>query len=116
MTNKYVKFILEHSAEFMAKGADKIQELETEMSGAEGKEKKKALDEFLQDEVAKAIRAWDIPQVPNAIEDAYVDPIVINFIDSYIPIISQGLYDVILKGLKKVGSGLDAAADNLQEN
>ena len=116
MTNKYVKFVLEHSSEFMAKGADKIQELEIEMAGAEGKEKKKALDEFLESEVEKAIKAWDIPQIPNSIEDTCVDPMTIKFINSYVPMMSQGLYDVVLKGLTKVSSGLDAAAETLHKS
>lgn len=115
MTNKYVKFILEHSADFMAKGAEKMQELETKMAGAEGKEKKKALDEFLKAEVKTAIENWNIPQVPDVIEDKYLDPVTISFINSYIPVISQGLYDVVLKGLKKTGNALENASETLTE-
>lgn len=114
MTNKVLQYVLENSAEFTAKTAQKIQELEEEMKGAEGKEKKAALDKFLMGEVEKAIKAWDIPQVPNVIEDAYVDPMTIKLINSYIPMFSQGVYNVVLKGLIKVGDAFENVSDKLE--
>lgn len=113
--NKLVVVLLENTADLIQQGADKIQEFETSMKGLDGGVKKAALDEFLKGKVAELIKNWNIKQVPDIIEDNYLDPATIELINSYVPSISQSVYNVALKGLNKVSNVMEDISEKIEE-
>lgn len=115
MTNKYVKFLCEHVSDFIEIAADKIQELETSMVGSTGTEKKTALDTYLIAKATTLIENWDIPQIPDSIEDKFIDPAFIAFVSKYIPVLSQGVYNIALKGLTKLSNVAGTVAEKIEE-
>lgn len=107
MTNKLLELLLENTGRLIEQAHAKMQELELEMEGAKGSEKKEQLDNFLKKEVEELIRGWNIKNVPDIIEDNYLDPATIYLINSYVPTISQPVYDVAIKGIKKANRKLE---------
>lgn len=101
MTNKLTEFFLAHFPQIIEMAKDKIEELEKSMTGAEGQAKKEALDAFMLDKIAELIRNWDIPQVPNIIENNYLDPATIKMVEIYLPKITQGVYNTLTANFKK---------------
>jgi hypothetical protein len=114
MTNNLVKLLLENAGNLIEQAHAKMQALETEMAGAKGTEKKKVLDDYLKGKVSELIKGWDIPQVPNVLEDNYLDPATIALIDAYIPTISQPVYNVAMAGIKKVNAELTGLEEKLE--
>lgn len=115
MTNKLLKILLENTGNLIEQAHIKMQELETEMQGAKGSEKKDALDNFLKEKVEELIKNWNIKNVPDIIEDNYLDPATIALINSYIPSISKPVYDVAIKGIKKIDNKLEDLAETIEE-
>lgn len=104
--NKAIEFLFEHFPEIAEETRKQMQSVEETMTGEEGKEKKKEVDNRIIDFSANLIRQWDIPQVPNFIEDPFLDPMTIKALEIYIPQLTQGLYDVGIKGIKKINNEL----------
>lgn len=102
MNNKVLEFMLKNFPEIQVFVAGKIQEIEDTMVGAKGLEKKTELDRQAIAYVSGLIIAWDIPQVPNIIENNILDPAVIKTIELYLPQITQVIYDIGVTGIKKI--------------
>lgn len=102
MSNKVLEFILSKFPEIQEFTANKIQEIENSMVGAEGQEKKNELDKQAIAYVSGLIIAWDIPQVPNIIENNLLDPAVIKIFEMYIPQITQVIYNIGVTGIQKL--------------
>lgn len=113
MTNKLLEILLENTGNLIEQAHAKMQELETEMAGAKGTEKKKVLDDFLMGKVDEIIRNWNIKNVPDFIEDNYLDPATIALINAYVPTISQPVYNVAMAGIKKVNAKLEQIESNI---
>lgn len=106
MTNKLTHFLLEHFPDIMEKTREEIEKIENEMVGQDGKIKKAELDKRILDYVSGLIRNWDIPQVPNIVEDNILDPATIKMIEISLPPITQKVYDVSLVAIKKIKAEL----------
>ena len=114
MTNKLLEILLENTGSLIEEAHAKMQALETEMKGAAGTAKKEALDTYLKGKVEEIIKNWNIKQVPDIIEDNYLDPATIALINNYIPSISQPVYDVAIKGIEKVNDKLEDLEEKLE--
>lgn len=114
MTNKLVEILLKNTGNLIEQAHAKMQELEFEMKGAKGVEKKEVLDNYLKGKVEEIIIGWNIKSVPDFIEDNYLDPATIALINSYIPTISQPVYNVAIKGIEKINAGLDNLEEKLE--
>lgn len=114
MTNKLLEILLENTGNLIEEAHAKMQALETEMKGAKGSEKKEALDNYLKEKVSEIIKAWNIKNVPDILEDNYLDPATISLINNYIPSISQPVYDVAIKGIEKVNDELEELEEKLE--
>jgi len=114
MTNKLLEVLLENTGNLIEDAHAKMQTLETEMKGAKGSEKKEALDNYLKEKVSEIIKNWNIKNVPDIIEDNYLDPATIALINNYIPSISQPVYDVAIKGIEKVNDELEELEEKLE--
>lgn len=113
MTNKLLVILLENTGNLIEQAHAKMQVLETEMKGAKGSAKKEVLDNYLKGKVEEIIKTWNIKQVPDIIEDNYLDPAIIALISNYIPSISQPVYDVAIKGIEKIDDELEELKDKL---
>ena len=105
--NKALEFLLGHFPELAEEARKQIQEVEESMTGEEGKAKKAEVDKRIIEFSANLVRKWDIPQVPNFIEDPFLDPMTIKAFERYIPQITQGVYDVGVLGIKKLKEELN---------
>lgn len=114
MTNKLLEILLKNTGSLIEEAHEKMQALEVEMKGAKGFEKKEALDNFLKGKVEEIIRNWNIKQVPDIIEDNYLDPATIALINAYIPSISQPVYNVAIKGIEKINDKLEDLEEKLE--
>lgn len=97
-----IEFLFGKFPQIQEFAADKIQELENNMVGVKGQEKKAELDKQAIVYVSNLIITWDIPQVPNIIENNILDPAIIKIIEIYLPQITQTIYNIGLTGIKKL--------------
>jgi len=107
MANKVLAFILEKMPQIQEFCAGEIEEIENTMTGAKGQVKKAELDRQAIAYVSGLIIAWDIPQVPNIIENNILDPAVINMFEMYLPQITQIIYNIGITGIQKIENIID---------
>ena len=101
LATKLMETLLTHFPEAMEQAKAKIEQLNEEMAGAKGAEKKAELDKFIINFV------WSkIEPLNNIGPDFISDPITKAIIDATFPAITQKMFDFLIFGTEKLEAAL----------